>query len=113
MVDGYRIQYGYFQDKGGPEYKEGAGGYNAEPLSRFLGQPAPASVRAIDCVRPLPPEVERKSLEFFNILNFLLAYCPTNPSETQLMESFAKFGVGAGKKIDILHAHLLAKGICT
>ncbi|MEK1887990.1 MAG: DUF1254 domain-containing protein [Phyllobacterium sp.] len=76
-------------------------GYKAEPLSKFLGQTAPAAAPAIDFVKPLPPEEEKKSLEFFNVLNFLLAYCPTNPSETQLMESFAKIGVGAGKKLDV------------
>jgi hypothetical protein len=39
-------------------------------------------------------------LEFFNILNFALQFCPTVPSETELMARFAKIGVGAGKTFD-------------
>src|SRR6185369_12855013 len=50
--------------------------------------------------KPLTPADERKSLEFFNILNFALQFCPTNPSETELMARFAKIGVGAGKTFD-------------
>jgi hypothetical protein len=72
-------------------------GYKAEPLSAFLGQPAPTAAPAIDFVKPLTPDEERKSLEFFNILNFVLQFTPTVPSETELMARFAKIGVGAGK----------------
>ena len=75
-------------------------GYKAEPLSAFLGQPAPAAAPAIDFIKPLTPDDERKSLEFFNILNFVLQFCPTDPSETELMARFAKIGVGAGKTFD-------------
>src|SRR6185369_13039047 len=51
--------------------------------------------------KPLTPADERKSLEFFNILNFILQFTPTVPSETELMARFAKIGVGAGKTIDV------------
>ena len=30
----------------------------------------------------------------------MLQYCPTDPSETELMARFAKIGVGAGKTFD-------------
>jgi hypothetical protein len=76
-------------------------GYKAEPLSTFLGQPAPVAAPAIDFIKPLKPGEERKSLEFFAILNFLLQFCPTNPSETDLMKRFAKIGVGGGKTMDV------------
>jgi hypothetical protein len=33
-------------------------------------------------------------------LNFVLQFCPTDPSETELMARFAKIGVGAGKTFD-------------
>jgi hypothetical protein len=39
-------------------------------------------------------------LEFFNIVNFVLQFCPTVPSEKALMARFAKIGVGAGKTFD-------------
>ncbi len=75
-------------------------GYKAQPLSAFLGQPAPAAAPAIPFIKPLTPEEQRTSLDFFNILNFTLKFCPTHPSETELMAKFAKIGVGAGKMFD-------------
>jgi hypothetical protein len=77
------------------------GEYRAEPLSKFLGQPAPAAAPAIDFIKPLSPADEKTSPEFFNILNFVLQFCPTDPSETGLMARFARIGVGAGKTIDV------------
>jgi hypothetical protein len=76
-------------------------GYKAEPLSAFLGQPAPAAAPAIDFIKPLTPDEEKTSLAFFNELNFVLQFCPTVPSETDLMARFAKIGVGAGKTFDV------------
>ena len=37
----------------------------------------------------------------FTYLNFVLRFSPTHPSETALMERFAKIGIGAGKTIDV------------
>ena len=34
------------------------------------------------------------------MLNFILQFCPTDPSEKALMARFAKIGVGAGKSFD-------------
>ena len=62
--------------------RKSSSGYKAEPLSAFLGQPAPKAAPAIDFIKPLTPEEEKTSLEFFNILNFVLQFCPTDPSET-------------------------------
>lgn len=76
-------------------------GYKVEPLSTFLGKPAPKAAPQIDFVKPLSANDERTSLEFFNILNFVLEFCPTAPSENELMARFAKIGIGAGKKIDV------------
>jgi hypothetical protein len=75
-------------------------GYKVQPLSEFLGQAAPKPAPAIDFIKPLTPETQKTSPDFFNILNFVLTVCPTNPSETALMARFAKIGVGAGKTID-------------
>jgi hypothetical protein len=75
-------------------------GYKVQPLSAFLGQPAPTAAPAIDFIKPLTPETQKTSLEFFNILNFVLQFCPTDLSETALMARFAKIGVGAGKTFD-------------
>jgi hypothetical protein len=75
-------------------------GYKAQTLSAFLGTPAPKAAATIDFIKPLTPEEEKTSLQFFNILNFVLQFCPTDPTEKQLMARFAKIGVGAGKTID-------------
>jgi hypothetical protein len=75
-------------------------GFKVQTLSSFLGTPAPAPAPAIDFIEPLTPETQKTSLEFFNILNFVLQYCPTDPSEVELMNRFAKIGVGAGMTFD-------------
>jgi hypothetical protein len=75
-------------------------GYKAQTLSAFLGRPAPKAAPAIDFIKPLTPAEEKTSPQFFNILNFVLQFCPTDPSETELMARFAKIGVGAGKIFD-------------
>jgi hypothetical protein len=75
-------------------------GYKVQTLSEFLGQPTPNPAPAIDFIKPLTPETQKTSLEFFNILNFVLHFCPTHPSETELMARFAKIGIGGGKTFD-------------
>jgi hypothetical protein len=75
-------------------------GYKAQPLSAFLGTPAPAAAPTVSFIKPLTPEQQKSSPEFFGILNFVLQFCPTDPTETALMARFAKIGVGGGKPFD-------------
>lgn len=75
-------------------------GYKAQALSAFLGTAAPKAAPVLDFIKPLTAAEEKTSLQFFNILNFVLQFCPTDPSETELMARFAKIGVGAGKTLD-------------
>ena len=92
--------------------------YKFEPLSAFLNYNTPQNSEEIDLhtqltpelrnksyenfniITPLTSELEKKSIETFNILNFLLQFCPTHPSEKELISRFAKIGIGAGKTID-------------
>lgn len=74
--------------------------YKVQPLSAFLGRPAPSAAPKIDFIKPLTPAEQKTSPEFFNILNFILQFCPTVPSEQDLMTRFSKIGVSAGKKFD-------------
>ena len=71
--------------------------YQAQPLSAFLGRPAPKAAPPIDFIKPLTREAIRKSPEIFQQLNFVLQFCPTVPSEQALMARFARIDVGAGK----------------
>jgi len=98
VLAGYRTQL--FNPGDLENVKKVQAGYKAQPLSAFLGQPASKAAPAIDFVKPLTPAAQKTSPEFFNVLNFALKYCPTVPSETALMERFAKIGVGAGKTFD-------------
>lgn len=74
--------------------------YIVQPLSAFLGQPAPPAPPAIDYVKPLSPDGQRTSLEFYAILSFLLQFAPTHPSEVDLRARFAQIGVGPGLDFD-------------
>jgi hypothetical protein len=98
IIGAYRTQL--FNPDDLDNVKKIQAGYKAEPLSKFLGEPAPKAAPAIDFIKPLSPADEKTSPEFFNIVNFILQFCPTNSSETELMARFAKIGVGAGKTFD-------------
>ena len=71
--------------------------YTVQPLSAFLGRPAPPPAPAIAFFEPLSAEVQRHSLQFFDELNFVLRFAPTHPSEVALRARFARIGIAAGK----------------
>lgn len=80
------------------------GWYGFHTCSHLRGNPGTGSNRmapAIEFAQPLTPDTQKTSLEFFNVLNFVLEFCPTVKSEKALMKRFAQIGVGAGKKIDV------------
>lgn len=74
-------------------------GYKAQPLSKFLSSPAPTPAPAVNWPEPIPDML--KSPALFSYLNFMLQFCPTNPSEKDLMDRFAKLNIGAGKTFDL------------
>ena len=75
-------------------------GYKVQPLSAFLGQLPPKAAPAITFAKPLATAEQKTSLEFFNILNFVLNFCPVHPTEKALMARFGRIGIGAGKTFD-------------
>jgi len=75
-------------------------GYKVEPLSAFLGRPAPPAAPAIDFRKPLTPAEQKTSPAFFDVLNFLLQFAPINPAETDVRARFARLGVEGGKRFD-------------
>lgn len=74
--------------------------YKAEPLSKFLGQPAPPAAPAIQWIAPVPPNAMKSSLQFFNVMSFLLQFCPVQASEKSLRADFNSIDIGAGNTID-------------
>ena len=71
--------------------------YKVQPLSAFVGKPPPKAAPAIDFIAPLTREEITKSPKVFQQVNFVLQFCPTHPSEQELMTRFAKINVGAGQ----------------
>ncbi|MEZ0342250.1 DUF1254 domain-containing protein [Mycobacterium sp. pV006] len=82
------------------EVKKIQAGYQVAPLSVFLNQPSPPPAPAIDFVPPLPPDQQRTSPQFFEILNFVLRFMPTLPEENALRERFATLGIGPDGDFD-------------
>jgi hypothetical protein len=75
-------------------------GYKVQTLSAFNGTPSKTAPPVV-FFKPISRDDQKTSLEFFNVLNFVLQYCPTDPSEVDLMARFAKINVGAGKNLDV------------
>jgi hypothetical protein len=70
-------------------------GYKVEPLSGYLGTPAPDQTK-VTFTSPITPDEQKTSPEFFRVLNFVMQYCPVHPSETELMTRFNKASIGSG-----------------
>jgi hypothetical protein len=75
-------------------------GYKVQPLSASLNQPPPAPAPAIDFVPPLTPDQQKTSPQFFEILNFVLRFAPTLPSDQDLRNRFATIGIGPDGSFD-------------
>lgn len=75
--------------------------YVVRTLSQFANAAAPPLAPPAGFVKPLSPDAQKTSPEFFAILNFLLRFAPTHPSETALMKRFARAGIGPGHRFDV------------
>jgi len=74
--------------------------YKVQPLSEFLGTSAPPPAPPIKWPAPIVGDAS-KTPAIFGIINFMLQFCPTHPTEVGLMERFARIGVGAGLPFDV------------
>ena len=72
-------------------------GYKVQPLSAYLGQPAPAAAPAINF-----PKINAQMVKtgFFDYLDFALQFAPAGPEEAAIRAKLARIGVGPGKKFD-------------
>lgn len=98
LLAAYRTQL--FNPADLEKVKQVQAGYQVQPLSAYLGRSAPPAAPAISFIEPLTPQTQKTSLEFFNVLSFVLRFAPTVASEEALMARFARLGIGAGKTID-------------
>ena len=72
--------------------------YKLQPLSAYLGKPAPAPAPAVDWM-PWKEGAE-KTDEFWAYANFLLQYTTPNPQDKPVLDRMAKIGLVAGKPWD-------------
>jgi hypothetical protein len=71
-----------------------------QPLSKFLGEPAP-KVTPVTFVKALTVPEQKKPETFFPILNNLLQFAPTHPTEVALKERVARIGVVEAQPFDL------------
>jgi hypothetical protein len=86
-------------------------GYQAQPLSAYLKQPAPPAPPAIDFPKA---DAELVKKNFFEYLDFALQFAPAGPEERAIREKLARIGVGAGKTFnfkDLPLTHKLEVGL--
>jgi hypothetical protein len=76
------------------EVQKPQAGYKVQGLHKYLGKSAPAPLSKLNFMKPITTDEERTSLEFFDLLNFVLRLCPANPAERDLMRRFAELGIG-------------------
>jgi len=69
-------------------------GYAVRTLSEFLRTSTPPGAAPVAFLKPLTPEEERSSIEFFRVLSFVLQFCPVHPSERALRERLGTLGIG-------------------
>jgi hypothetical protein len=72
-------------------------GYQARPLSEYLGQPAPPAAPPVAF-----PKITKQSAKenFFRYLDFALQFAPPAPEEEAIRARLARIGVGPGKRFD-------------
>lgn len=75
--------------------------YRLEPLSAYLGEPAPSAASAVDFPAPTAKGFfEIPSAAFISYFNFLLQHCAIHPSESAMFNRFSRIGIAPGKPFD-------------
>jgi hypothetical protein len=69
--------------------------YKLQPLSTFLGQPAPKPAPEINW--PAWDESKEKTEGFFDYVNFLLPFTRPNPDDKSMLDRIDKIGIAPGK----------------
>ncbi len=92
---GYRTQL--YDPADMPNVVKIQAGYKVQPLSSYLGRPAPEAAPAIDF-----PKIDKEMVKtnFFEYLDFSLQFAPPAPDEEAIRAKLATIGVGPGKTFD-------------
>lgn len=72
-------------------------GYNAQPLSAFMNQPAPPAAPEIEF---LPASSQGVKANFYEYLDFALNFIPESPEDKEIRARLASIGIGPGKTFD-------------
>jgi hypothetical protein len=87
-----------FNPKDMPNVEKIQAGYAVQPLSAFLGQPAPAAAPDINF---LPATTAGIKTHFWNYLSAALDYIPQSAQDQDIRARLAKIGVGSGNTFDM------------
>jgi len=71
--------------------------YGLQPLSAYLGRPAPPAPPAPDWMTPLSLQQAARSLKFFDALAFLLPFAPGGDGQEPLARRLAPLGLAPGR----------------
>lgn len=72
-------------------------GYRVQPLSAFLGRPAPPAAPALEFPVPLSPADQKSSPRVFETLDFLVRHCPPNRQDSKVRYALQRLGIGLEK----------------
>ncbi|PXX56447.1 Uncharacterized conserved protein [Pseudomonas sp. LAMO17WK12:I10] len=94
-VAGYRTQL--FNPKDMPNVMKVQSGYKVQPLSAFLGKPAPPASPVINFSSISTAGIKEN---FFEYLDAALQYVPPTPEDKEVRARIAKIGIGPGKSFE-------------
>lgn len=70
--------------------------YTVKPLSAFVGSDTPAAVVPATPIEPLDVRKQPYDMQFFRVLNWMLAFMPVLQDEAAMRARFKTIGIGAG-----------------
>ncbi len=81
-----------------PSVRKVQEGYEVQPLSAWLMQPAPAPAPFLDF-----PKIDKETAkrDFFAYLGFVLQFAPPGPEEKAIRDKLARIGVGPGRSLEL------------
>jgi hypothetical protein len=91
----YRTQL--FNPADMPNVEKVQAGYEVQPLSAFLKQPAPAAAPKIDFLPATTPGIKEN---FYEYLDAALQFVPPSPESNDIRAKLARIGVGPGKTFE-------------